>query len=546
MSLPENILQRVQLLERYHQSTKYSESARPSQPDMQLQPRPYRIFDKHSKVELPSTPTGVDVGVATLSLLGHRPDAIRDSQLNPPHDLKTLATWLFMAYGITHKVEEDGQTHSLRSCPSAGHTFPGEIYVAAFAIEGLEPGLYHYSPREFALRKLRDGDEAFLGLVQTFGDAQVVTRSTAALLVSTIFLRSAWRYGERGYRSALLDAGHLLENLVVAASGLGIETLITLHPESAPARQLIGVAADADISEAESVQAIVVWANPTEHVFAPKERQLRIEPIPRATLSAQGSNYESILRAHDACTAAGGIVHEIKPPLTEISPLSQQIQTIERPPDEQPHGGEWLMKLLQARRSARAFQRTPISREHFLWINRVALRGHAYWPMQPADGHAALVRPFWIVNDVRGLDPGIWYYDPPSDRWANLAHGETRMEAAYICMEQQLAADASAVCFVAANLHLLMNNAGPDLYRLAHLEAGSVAHRVQLAAPALKLGACGIGSFFDDEIRKFLGLDKTRWEILYATAIGVPADQEQAVTAGDQQPTESEESQWRD
>lgn len=545
MTLPEQVLQRIQLLERFHQSTKYSESARPPQSDAKHQPRAYRVFEDHPKVELPTHLIGVDV-VATVSLLGHRPDAVPDSEMNPPHDLKTLATWLFMAYGITHRREQEGHTHSLRSCPSAENTFPCEIYVAAFAIDGLEPGLYHYSPREFALRKLRAGDEAFFGLAQTFGSAEVLQRATAALLVSTIYCRSAWKFADRGYRSALLDAGHLLENLVVSASGLGIESLITLHPASQAAQQLIGIASDAGFDEAESVQAVVVWANPSAQPYAPKEQQLRLEPIPRPSLASKVASHESILKAHQACTAPGGIIHEIKPPLTEISPLSQQIQAFERPPDEEPHGGEGLTKVLQSRRSATAFQRAAVSREHFLWINRVASRGNVYWPIQPGDAHAALVRPFWIVNDVRGMDPGIWYYDPPSDKWANLARGETRMEAAYICMEQQLAADASAVCFLAANLHLLMNNTGPDLYRLAHLEAGSVAHRMQLAAPALKLGACGIGSFFDDEIRKFLGLEKTRWEILYATAIGVPADEEHPVTANDQQRTESEESQWRD
>ena len=50
----------------------------------------------------------------------------------------------------------------------------------------------------------------------------------AALLVSTIFCRSAWRYRNRGYRYALIDAGHLVQNLVTAANGLGIQTTTRL------------------------------------------------------------------------------------------------------------------------------------------------------------------------------------------------------------------------------------------------------------------------------------------------------------------------------
>ena len=39
----------------------------------------------------------------------------------------------------------------------------------------------------------------------------------AALLVSTIFCRSAWRYRQRGYRCAIIDTGHLVQNLVGVA-----------------------------------------------------------------------------------------------------------------------------------------------------------------------------------------------------------------------------------------------------------------------------------------------------------------------------------------
>lgn len=550
MSLPEDVLQRIQIVERYQQGTKYSDSARQPQPKADRRPRVYRIFEQHPKIELPTHLMGVDV-VATVSLLGHRAEAVPDSEMNPPHDLKTLASWLFMAYGVTHKIEEDGHPLSLRSCPSAGHTFPCEIYIAAFAIEGLEPGLYHYSPREFALRKLRGGDEAFVGMAHTFGNADVVKRSTAAILVSTIFWRSAWKYADRGYRLALLDTGHLVENLVVAAGGLGIGTLITLHPDSRPAAKLIGVTPDSGFGETEAVQAIIVWANPAEHDYLPASQQVGLSPIPRAPLSNQVTSHDVILRVHEACSGPHGIIREIKPPLTEISPLSEQIQAYERPPDEEPHGGDGLSKVLQSRRSARAFHRVAMSREHFLWINRVAFRGHAYWPMQPADGHAALVRPFWMVNGVRGVDPGVWFYDPATDRWATLARGETRMEAAYLCMEQPLAADASAICFIASNLHLLMHSAGPDLYRLAYLEAGIVAHRMQLAAPALHLGACGIGVFLDEDLRKFLGLHHTHWEVLYATAIGLPMDAEhpEPPPSGEEGAASSQSAEgqeWRD
>lgn len=85
-------------------------------------------------------------------------EGLPESQLNPPHNLKTLASWLYMTYGLSKKVQVDKRTTTwLRPTPSIGSLYPCEIYVAAFAIDDLEPGLYHFSPRTFSLYKLREG-----------------------------------------------------------------------------------------------------------------------------------------------------------------------------------------------------------------------------------------------------------------------------------------------------------------------------------------------------------------------------------------------------
>ena len=68
-----------------------------------------------------------------------------------------------------------------------------------------------------------------------------------------------------------------------------------------------------------------------------------------------------------------------------------------------------------------------------------------------------------------------------------------------------------------------MRGAGPDAYRLAHLEAGVVAQRIQLAAASMELACAGAGAFYDDEVRRFLDVDRTSWEPIYALSVGVPA-----------------------
>ena len=74
-----------------------------------------------------------------------------------------------------------------------------------------------------------------------------------------------------------------------------------------------------------------------------------------------------------------------------------------------------------------------------------------------------------------------------------------------------------------SDLPPLMARGGPDAYRLAHLEAGVVAQRMHLAACAMDIGCAGVGAFYDDEVRRFLDIDRSGWEPIYAVALGVPA-----------------------
>jgi hypothetical protein len=183
--------------------------------------------------------------------------------------------------------------------------------------------------------------------------------------------------------------------------------------------------------------------------------------------------------------------------------------------------------VLLDRRPTAALSRHLLPRDPLLAINRVAFRGGSFSPMSPDGPHVGIVRPFWIMNDVVGFEPGLWYYHPPTDQWGMLrpASGHTRegrfrREGRYIAGDVHAFGDAAAVCVMAANLVALMTHAGPDTYRLAHLEAGIAAQRLYLAATAYGLGVMTAPAFYDDECRKFLGLINTGWEVLALVAIG--------------------------
>lgn len=109
----------------------------------------------------------------------------------------------------------------LRAAPSAGAQYPIETYVVASRVEGIEPGIYHYAAADHALERVRGGtfggDLVIAGLGQEFlGQAPVV------LVLSAIFQRLRWRYRERAYRYALLEAGHIGQNVYLAAEAASL------------------------------------------------------------------------------------------------------------------------------------------------------------------------------------------------------------------------------------------------------------------------------------------------------------------------------------
>ena len=88
-------------------------------------------------------------------------------------------------------------------------------------VDGLSPGVYHYAVQDHALEQVRVADlrETVVrqGLMQQFlGQANVV------LFLTVIFQRMRWKYQDRTYRYGLIEAGHLGQNVYLAATSMGL------------------------------------------------------------------------------------------------------------------------------------------------------------------------------------------------------------------------------------------------------------------------------------------------------------------------------------
>jgi SagB-type dehydrogenase family enzyme len=135
--------------------------------------------------------------------------------------LPQAAALLHYSYGM---VRENGYVKfppRLRPVPSAGALFPMEIYLHASRVEGLSPGLYHYSPKEHCVHLL-SGAPSLDAIAAATLYPEYVGGASLVFFVTALFGRTTWKYGERGYRYALIEAGHFAQNVALVAGALGL------------------------------------------------------------------------------------------------------------------------------------------------------------------------------------------------------------------------------------------------------------------------------------------------------------------------------------
>lgn len=108
-----------------------------------------------------------------------------------------------------------------RTYPSGGGLYPLETYVAVRRVQNLAPGLYHYNVRRHSLETL-GGEEVAEQVFSHLTQEDAAKSCHLTVLITAVFMRSQYKYGERAYRFVLLEAGHLMQNLCLLAPGLGL------------------------------------------------------------------------------------------------------------------------------------------------------------------------------------------------------------------------------------------------------------------------------------------------------------------------------------
>ncbi len=132
--------------------------------------------------------------------------------------LYELSMLLFAAQGITGESGE----RKLRTAPSAGATYPIEVYALINRVKGVKQGIYRYIPEGHRLEVLKTGDfgsdlkNACLG-------QSMPQEAPVSIILTSVAKRTTRVYGEeRGMRYIYMEAGHICQNICLEATSLGL------------------------------------------------------------------------------------------------------------------------------------------------------------------------------------------------------------------------------------------------------------------------------------------------------------------------------------
>jgi SagB-type dehydrogenase family enzyme len=178
---------------------------------------PYKCYQRFRHIELPSK---VDPPALSLDQILDR--RVSEREFRPIENAQLLGRIVRLAVG-QHDKGRDAEfvRQPRRSYPSAGASYPLELYLLIQErIETFLPGVYHYCALTDQL-ELVDGEQPRSVVRTTFNRVRQLDNAVIAV-ITAVLGRITPKYGDRGYRYALLEAGHLGQNITLACAEIKV------------------------------------------------------------------------------------------------------------------------------------------------------------------------------------------------------------------------------------------------------------------------------------------------------------------------------------
>jgi SagB-type dehydrogenase family enzyme len=483
----------------YHRQTSYSRHRMSGHYlDWENQPEPFKNYLGVEEVSLPVPDAWPSVAQSELFA--------KPEDLSGAISLEKPALVMALTHAITAKARHGGKEFYYRSVASAGALYPFELYVAVQGVNGLADGLYHHSPTDQGLARLRAG--MIQDSLRKILPSGLAPRNIC-FFVTSIFFRSSWKYRDRAYRYYLLDSGHLIENLTQALRLAGLSFNLTYDFNDSEANEFLCVDPNR-----EACLAMCLAGAGAETGAGDERGPIKCaEGLEKASRVAQlEEDYPVIHEFHSAtCRIAPAPTTDSMLKLADLEMLESKIIDASARPSEVLTYPEAVFH----RRSLRNLVPDEMSGDRFSHMLDLLCRDADSWG-RPFD-HSLVVG--FLAARIEGLTPGFYTLDRAHRSISLVRKGDLTDTMAHICLDQMWLANCAAHFLFLTDLAVIDEKYGPRGYRYAMLNAGRMGQRLYVAATSLRLGCCGIGAFYDDEAADLLGLAEGG-RLLYLVGVG--------------------------
>lgn len=535
--------------------------------DWANQPDPFRRFVGAPLVSLPLLkPDENPVSPAYNAV--YQPGVVACQPIN----VRTLSRFFEFALALSAWKKAGESEWALRSNPSSGNLHPTEGYVVVPQIDGLDlnPGLYHYAPKEHGVElRAEFTAEQLSRLLAPFPPGAFLFGLTS------VHWREAWKYGERAFRYCNHDVGHAIGTARIAAATLGWNMVLLDGTSQETVAILLGANRADDFVDVESEHPdclAVVW--PSGDVSGEglgvrggkKEIPLFLDPA-----VAKGVT-ECIWHGKaNRLSGEHGVEWEIIEEAAKASwkvPAQQLIVSLEgshgqKTPHLLPLTPHTLSagQIIRQRRSAVSFDgKTSISAATFFrMMQRVIPRADLpqldrpmpwdVWPYEPA------IHLLLFVHRIEGLTPGLYMLVRdekklafiqqsmnPELTWSPapgcpeglplywLLEGDAKKLAIQVSCHQDIAGDSAFSFGMLAEFEGRLRKEGAWWYSRLFWESGLLGQVLYLEAEAVGVRATGIGCFFDDPVHEIVAVKGLSLQSLYHFTIGGPVEDGRLMT----------------
>ncbi|OPY54298.1 MAG: Nitroreductase family protein [Methanosaeta sp. PtaU1.Bin112] len=541
----------------YHLRTKHrprSMAPGPTGLDWSTQPDPFRRYEGAAEIPLSregfhSQESGIE-GTAEY-ITEYRTDCTKGPS---PLNLMSLSQLFFESLAISGQKSLARARWFLRVNPSSGNLHPTEAYLIAGPFDAsypaLSPGLYHYSPKIHALEKIA-------GMEESSWQALGLARGTLLLALTSIYWRQSWKYGERGFRYSMLDLGHAMAAVAVAARCLGWQAQLEDDLGTDDLTALLGLKdliqhSGNDLEDEHAGLLMTIRTDGSKnrlrlHLSNLSKLKFQREPVRANVLSSGHVPWDWIELASEASKkqAADNICSAICSAIRSDSSSLPGAPEARNDSSCDPHTDPVARygQVLRKRRSAQVMDgKSSMPKHSFFAILQDAMPRSSPFFLLP---NRPSVHPIIFAHRVDDLEKGLylWLRDdrrkeelkeamredflwerpsrtPDDIKLYLLAQGDSRLAAKETSCRQNIASDG---CFAAAMLAQFeepLKEYGPWYYRRLFWECGAIGQAFYLTAEAEGFQGCGIGCFFDDMVHTMLGLSGLKYQDLYHFTVG--------------------------